>query len=64
MQRTDSDIIDALGGTVTVATLCEVTPPSVSEWRKNGIPRARRLFLRTIRPDLFSMPAKPQERAA
>ena len=64
MQRTDSDIIDALGGTVTVATLCEVTPPSVSEWRKNGIPRARRLFLRTIRPDLFPMPAQPQERAA
>jgi hypothetical protein len=54
MQRTDSEIIDALGGTFATASLCEVSPPSVSEWRKEGIPKARRMFLRAVRPDLFT----------
>lgn len=46
-------IIDELGGTVAVADLCEVKPPSVSEWRHTGIPKARMQFLRAVRPDLF-----------
>lgn len=29
-----SAIIEALGGTSRVAELCEVRPPSVSDWRK------------------------------
>ena len=41
----DSAIIDLLGGTVTVARLCKVKPPSVSGWRVKGIPDARRQFL-------------------
>lgn len=49
----DSEIIDAFGGTAEVARLCEVKPPSVSEWRKNGIPHARRKFLQLLRPELF-----------
>ncbi|MFD3300273.1 helix-turn-helix domain-containing protein [Aquipseudomonas alcaligenes] len=48
-----SEIIDALGGTFRVAELCEVQPPSVSDWRKNGIPRARMMFLRLARPEVF-----------
>ena len=51
---TPSEIIDTLGGTAEVARLCEVQPPSVSEWRKNGIPRARLMFLRLKRPDVFT----------
>lgn len=46
-------IIDALGGTAAVAKLCKVKPPSVSEWRTNGIPDARLQFLEVIRPDVF-----------
>jgi hypothetical protein len=46
-------IIDALGGTFRVAELCEVRPPSVSDWRKHGIPRARMMFLRVAKPDVF-----------
>jgi hypothetical protein len=46
-------IIDDLGGTTAVADLCEVKPPSVSEWRVTGIPRARLQYLRAIRPDVF-----------
>lgn len=52
--HTDSKIIDALGGTAEVARLCEITKPSVSGWRKTGIPRARILYLRAVRPDVFA----------
>ncbi|MDF3188056.1 hypothetical protein [Pseudomonas paracarnis] len=48
-----NEIIDALGGTFRVAELCEVRPPSVSDWRKHGIPRARMMFLRIARPEVF-----------
>lgn len=51
----DSEIIERLGGTIAVARLCEVKPPSVSDWKKNGIPKARLMFLRLARPDVFLM---------
>lgn len=50
----DSELIDRLGGTGEVARLCEVQPPSVSEWRYCGIPRARIKFLRLVRPEMFN----------
>lgn len=50
----DSKIIDKLGGTAEVARICEVRPPSVSEWRKNGIPPARLQFLKLLRPEVFA----------
>lgn len=52
-QHPDSKIIDRLGGTSTVARLCRVKSPSVSEWRREGIPPARRQFLEVLRPDVF-----------
>jgi hypothetical protein len=52
-------IIDALGGTAEVARLCRVKPPSVSEWRTNGIPTARLLYLQLLRPDLFQRDEAP-----
>lgn len=57
----DEKIIDALGGTFAVASICKIKPPSVSEWKQKGIPEARRQFLELLRPDVFG---KPQERAA
>jgi len=54
----DSQIIDRLGGTTAVARICRVQPPSVSEWRVNGIPSARRQYLELLRPDAFAEPAK------
>lgn len=56
---THSEIIDALGGTSRVAELCEVRPPSVSDWRKHGIPKARMMFLRAVRPEVFEILDKP-----
>lgn len=54
----DSDLIDKLGGPAVVARLLEVTPQAVSQWRGKGIPRARMMYLRLVRPDLF--PPKPE----
>jgi hypothetical protein len=50
---TPDEIIDALGGTSEVARLCEIQPPSVSEWRKLGIPKTQLKFLRLARPAVF-----------
>lgn len=59
-------IIDALGGTKAVATLFRIKPPSVSGWRKKGIPEARMDYLRLAYPALFCGQdgAVPTERAA
>lgn len=49
----DSQLIDALGGTAKVATLCKVSMAAVSQWREDGIPDARRMYLELARPDVF-----------
>lgn len=48
----DSQLIDDLGGTSKVAEMFGIEPPSVSEWRKSGIPKARRQTLALMFPDL------------
>ena len=56
-------IIDELGGTNEVARLCEVTAQAVSQWRTEGIPPARLMYLKVVRPDVFH-DASTSERAA
>lgn len=51
---TASEIIDALGGTTKVARFCEIKPPSVSEWRLNGIPKSQLRSLRLAYPEVFA----------
>lgn len=51
---TASEIIDRLGGTTEVARICQIKPPSVSEWRISGIPPARRQFLELLKPEAFT----------
>ena len=53
-------IIDNLGGTSAVAEMCNVTTGAVSQWRHDGIPEARLMYLKLLRPDVF----KEQKRAA
>lgn len=60
----DSLLIDALGGTTSVAVLCEVEPQAVSQWRKNGIPQSRLMYLKLLRPDVFGAPATKAKKAA
>lgn len=53
-------VIEAFGGTNKMADLCQIKPPSVSEWLANGkIPAARVLFLNEKRPDLFRRAIPP-----
>lgn len=47
-------IIDALGGTAEVARLFSVRMPSVSRWRVAGIPAARMMYLKAVRPDYLA----------
>jgi hypothetical protein len=48
-------LIDRLGGTVAVARLCEVSSQAVTQWRHVGIPRARMMYLRAVRPAVFAV---------
>jgi len=47
-------LINILGGTNEVAKLCNVRPQAVSQWRLHGIPEARLMYLKVIRPDVFA----------
>jgi DNA-binding transcriptional regulator YdaS (Cro superfamily) len=42
---TNSEIIELLGGTGKVAKLCNVSAPAVAQWRKNGIPKDKLIFV-------------------
>jgi len=48
-----SVVIDQLGGSGVVAKLCNVRSQAVSQWRKDGIPDARLMFLKLARPEVF-----------
>lgn len=54
----DSKIIDQLGGTAVTARIFDIAMPSVTKWRWEGIPKARLMYLKVARPDLFQ--AAPQ----
>lgn len=55
------EVIKRLGGNAEAATLCEISPAAVSQWRHNGIPKAQLKFLKAVRPDVFE--ADPEEKA-
>lgn len=46
-------VIARLGGVSAVAQLCGIKQPSVSGWKKYGIPQAREQYLRLLRPEAF-----------
>jgi len=61
MKKTDSQIIDDLGGNQEVAKLCSPTLPEVvSGWRARGIPRAWKALLMQKRPDVFGITTEKQ----
>ena len=57
-----SEIIDNLGGTNAVASICDVTAGAVSQWRYDGIPRARLMYLKVIHPEVFGLPSRTLNR--
>lgn len=48
-----ASIIDAFGGASEMARIFDITPQAVSQWRTSGIPNARLMYLRLLRPDVF-----------
>lgn len=61
-------IITALGGPTKVARLCEVFPQAVYQWmgvdgkgKQRSIPRARLMYLKAIRPEVFKQLAEQSE---
>jgi len=60
----DSTIIDRLGGTGAVARLCEVASPSVTGWKKRGIPQSRVMYLRLLHPEAFDVVQQGQSASA
>ena len=45
LKLTDSQMIDLLGGTVAVANKLRLSPAAVTQWKLNGIPFTRLVFL-------------------
>lgn len=50
---TPSDIIDRLGGTCAVAKIFDIFPQAVTAWRREGIPKAREMYLKLAFPEAF-----------
>ena len=44
--RLSSRVVEELGGTAALASMCGVRPSSVSDWKRTGIPRPWVLYLR------------------
>jgi DNA-binding transcriptional regulator YdaS (Cro superfamily) len=44
----NNEIINLLGGTSKVSKLCSVSPAAVCQWRKNGIPKDRLIFVAAL----------------
>ena len=55
----DAQIIQALGGVSRVAKHFGISMAAVSKWKTTGIPRARLMYLRVLRPDLFPGESPP-----
>ena len=52
--KTDSDFIQKLGGPSAVARMCNVTRSAVTQWKTDGIPDARRMYLELLHPKVFA----------
>ena len=59
-----NEVIDNLGGTSKVAELCDIKSPSVSDWRKYGIPKPWRKFLMCQHPEAFKTVPSEQDKSA
>lgn len=48
---TDREIIKELGGMSAVAKACGISQPACSYWVRKGIPKLRRIQLKTLFPE-------------
>lgn len=49
MNTAATEIIERLGGTAKVSRLFGLAMPSVSDWKRDGIPKARVMFLKVAK---------------
>ena len=54
MNRHATQVIDALGGTAAVARIFDARMPSISNWKRAGIPPARMMFLKATHKKALS----------
>lgn len=54
MDHKDSQIIDRLGGNSALAKEFDISSQAVSKWRKSGIPKPCRMYLKLAYPDVFA----------
>jgi len=59
-----NEIIDRLGGTNSVAEMCNVTKGAVSQWRNDGIPEARMMYLQLLHPEVWDEDKQKTKKAA
>ena len=45
-------------GTVPLMAMFDISKGAISQWRSNGIPKARLMYLELSHPELFSGPPK------
>lgn len=45
-------IIEILGGPLRVSKLCGISQPSVTLWKKRGIPKSQLNYLRLLSPEV------------
>jgi hypothetical protein len=57
--KTAENLIYRLGGTNKAARLFEINPSSVTNWRDNGIPKPRMMYLRLAYPAWFDADGNP-----
>ena len=53
MNTQATTVVERLGDTAEVARMFEVKMPSVSDWKKSGIPKARMMLIKAVRPDVL-----------
>lgn len=53
MNTQATQIIERLGDTAEVARMFEIRMPSVSDWKKSGIPKARMMLIKAVRPEVL-----------
>jgi hypothetical protein len=58
--KTDSEIIDALGGPAVLADVCQVVPQAISIWRTKGIPLGWRRYLEMAYPTACGLTKAPK----
>lgn len=45
IKLSDTQLVELAGGTAEVSRLCEVSMAAVAQWKRNGIPRDKLVYL-------------------